>query len=154
LLKHDFKVSLSQYAAPKLDNPENGRGYPTPSRKDSTKFGSAIPGHLRTNSHKSGKHLQNIGTEHLLLTLAPEIIPSAVRVYKVGSRTRAGTFFGVSSNTILDISCNLVLLDKTLDVFRFAHLSIREYFEKFPEFFPEASHSIVAMSCMRHIDTA
>lgn len=36
----------------------------------------------------------------------------------------------IGPNEILDYCCNLIVLDETLDIFRMAHLSVREYFEK------------------------
>lgn len=35
---------------------------------------------------------------------------------------------------VLDICCNLVVWDQTVDTFRAAHLSVREHFEKKPYF--------------------
>jgi hypothetical protein len=43
------------------------------------------------------------------------------------SRTR---FNEVSSQKMLDMCCNLVVLDDQMGVFRFAHLSVREYLEE------------------------
>lgn len=60
----------------------------------------------------------------------------------------------INTSAILDICCNLVVLDKTLNVFRFAHLSVRDFFENMPDFSPQKSHSVVALMSMRHIDTA
>jgi hypothetical protein len=36
----------------------------------------------------------------------------------------------ITADGLLDFCCNLVVLDKSLDTFRMAHLSVREYFEK------------------------
>lgn len=37
--------------------------------------------------------------------------------------------YPISVRDVLDICCNLVVLDENLDTFRFAHLSAREYLE-------------------------
>jgi len=55
----------------------------------------------------------------------------------------------LSPQVILDICCNLVVLDETLQVFRLAHLSVREFLEKLPEFSSTKSHATVATCCMK-----
>ena len=40
----------------------------------------------------------------------------------------------VSSADVIYICCNLVIVDKELNVFRFAHLSVREYLEQHSQF--------------------
>lgn len=91
-------------------------------------------------------------TFSLLLRLKENLLPS--EFVKLVQDEDQGSSAAMPSNTILDICCNLVVLDKTLDVFRFAHLSVREFFEKLPEFYLEGTHSAVAICCMKHIDTA
>ena len=53
-----------------------------------------------------------------------------------------------SSNDITAACCNLVILDKELDVFRFAHLSVREFLEEKPEFTAEVSNAFAAERCL------
>lgn len=50
---------------------------------------------------------------------------------------------------ILNLCCNLVVVDSELDVFRFAHLSLREYLETREEFSPMVAHPRLAEDCLR-----
>ncbi|KAF8853835.1 hypothetical protein BDZ45DRAFT_64299 [Acephala macrosclerotiorum] len=53
----------------------------------------------------------------------------------------------VSTSQILDICCNLVVLDKTSHVFRFAHLSVQEFLLRATEFSsPTLIHSTISSS--------
>jgi ankyrin repeat protein len=49
---------------------------------------------------------------------------------------------------ILDICCNLVVWDQSLDTFRTAHLSVREYFEKMDQFGKIEIHSRALEVCV------
>ncbi|TVY26062.1 Vegetative incompatibility protein HET-E-1 [Lachnellula hyalina] len=91
-------------------------------------------------------------TFSLLLRLKENLLLS--EFIKLVQDNEEGFSSAMPSNTILDICCNLVVLDKTLDIFRFAHLSVREFFEKLPEFNHESTHSTIAICCMKHIDMA
>ncbi|CAG8960929.1 hypothetical protein HYFRA_00002467 [Hymenoscyphus fraxineus] len=103
-----------------------------------------------TISANQGKNSQRVArnTVCLLLRLKENLLPS--EFIKLVQESSAH----LNTNAILDICCNLVVLDKTLNVFRFAHLSVREFFEKLPDFWVHKSHSIVASITMKHIDTA
>ncbi|KAH8689133.1 hypothetical protein BGW36DRAFT_466680 [Talaromyces proteolyticus] len=52
---------------------------------------------------------------------------------------------------ILDVCCNLVVLDQQLDIFRFAHLSVREYLESRPEYSPTSVHSLALETCLKYL---
>jgi len=54
----------------------------------------------------------------------------------------------LSVEEILDICCNLVVWDPTLDTFRAAHLSVREYFEKKPHFGRQDIHAHALEACI------
>ena len=58
-------------------------------------------------------------------------------------------FSPVSKDQVLDICCNLVVFDGTLDTFRFARLSVREFLEKKPEYEIMSVNFIVAETCLR-----
>lgn len=49
---------------------------------------------------------------------------------------------------ILDLCQNLVVFDDSLDVFRFAHLSVREFLEQQPEYDQVSCHALAAEVCM------
>lgn len=54
----------------------------------------------------------------------------------------------VRPEQILRLCRNFVLHDNELDVFRFSHLSVREYLEKHPLTSVSASHSLAAEACL------
>jgi hypothetical protein len=54
----------------------------------------------------------------------------------------------LSKERVLDICYNLVIFDTELSVFRFAHLSVREFLIK-REFTHEAAHALAAERCLR-----
>ena len=49
---------------------------------------------------------------------------------------------------VLDLCHNFVVFDDSLDVFRFAHLSVREFLEKQAEYMANACHLLVAETCL------
>ena len=53
--------------------------------------------------------------------------------------------------TVLDLCANFVVLDTELDVFRFAHLSVREFLEKKEGFDAASNHAIAAECCLRYL---
>ncbi len=57
----------------------------------------------------------------------------------------------ISSETLLDLCANFVILDPELDVFRFAHLSVREFLEKKEGFDAESNHAMAAECCLRYL---
>jgi hypothetical protein len=106
---------------------------------------------ITTNQGSTSKTLAR-NTFSLLLRLKENLLPS--EFVKLVQSHDGEDSQEMLPSTILDICCNLIVLDKTLNVFRFAHLSVREFLEKLPEFAPPSSHSMVATICMRHIDSA
>ena len=62
------------------------------------------------------------------------------------------TFEGdISVDSLLDLCNNLILYDEALDVFRFAHLSVREFLEQKPEYMKTSCYSLAAESCLLQI---
>ncbi|MCJ1382729.1 hypothetical protein MMC17_005842, partial [Xylographa soralifera] len=53
-----------------------------------------------------------------------------------------------SNDILLDMCCNLVVLDVELDIFRFAHLSVREYIEDLDEYTNIEIHKLAAERCI------
>lgn len=49
---------------------------------------------------------------------------------------------------VLDLCHNFVVFDDSLDVFRFAHLSVREFLEKQHEYMAQSCHLLAAETCM------
>ncbi|KAI9040339.1 uncharacterized protein KD926_008296 [Aspergillus affinis] len=54
----------------------------------------------------------------------------------------------VTTTDILQLCQNLVIVDSQLSVFRFAHLSVREYLQTRPEFTEVELHSLAMKGCM------
>ena len=55
----------------------------------------------------------------------------------------------LSPNLLLDLCFNFVDIDTQLDVFRFAHLSVREYLESKSEYERNNNHALAAECCVR-----
>lgn len=60
-------------------------------------------------------------------------------------------FEDVTRQTVLDLCYNFVLYDEGLDIFRFAHLSVREFLETRSEFSEVSCDSLAAESCLLHM---
>jgi len=57
----------------------------------------------------------------------------------------------VEMETVLDLCHNLVIYDEGLDIFRFAHLSVREFLEKRSEFSERSCNALAAENCLTHM---
>ena len=64
-----------------------------------------------------------------------------------------GSFQMLSEMNILDLCNNLVIVDDETGIFRFAHLSVREYLENRPEYSTEHMHVLAARRCLRALST-
>ncbi|CAH0045340.1 unnamed protein product [Clonostachys solani] len=67
------------------------------------------------------------------------------------STSEGGESEAISRDQLLDLCCNLVIFDDALDVFRFAHLSVREFLETHDLFKSESINSRVAEACLIRI---
>src|ERR1700733_15509129 len=54
----------------------------------------------------------------------------------------------VSKDQVLEICNNFVVFDQQMNTFRFAHLSVREFLEKRPEFTEAATNCLAAQICL------
>jgi hypothetical protein len=59
----------------------------------------------------------------------------------------------ITKEQILSICCNFVKIDDEVGIFRFVHLSVREYLEKRPDYELTLNHSTVAASCLKVCST-
>ena len=57
----------------------------------------------------------------------------------------------ITVEVLLDLCANFVVLDTELDVFHFAHLSVREFLEQKEEFDAASNHAIAAEFCLRYL---
>lgn len=62
--------------------------------------------------------------------------------------------FGLSTEDLVDLCSGFVIIDTEINVFRFAHLSVREYLQTRAEYRPEATHAVAAQYCLRYLCTA
>ena len=53
-----------------------------------------------------------------------------------------------SVDEVLRICCNFIKYDTELDVFRFFHLSVREYLEERPDYAEPLAHAVIGESCL------
>ena len=60
------------------------------------------------------------------------------------SMTPRRQFNLLTKEHILEMCSNMVVFDSALDTFRFAHLSVREFLEKRPEYTKEATNAVAA----------
>jgi hypothetical protein len=70
------------------------------------------------------------------------------------SVTSNGGFSQVSIDQVLDVCCNLVVFDSTLDTFRFAHLSVREFLEKQADYSTTTVNALAAKLCLLQLISA
>ena len=61
-----------------------------------------------------------------------------------------GISMTLTPRDVLNMTCNLVVEDKALGCFRFAHLSVREYLDTRPEFSNDETHRLLAERCLDH----
>ena len=59
--------------------------------------------------------------------------------------------FNLSKDLILKLCNNFVVFDDQLDMFRFAHLSVREFLEKRPEYESTSIHAFAGEVCLWHL---
>ena len=57
----------------------------------------------------------------------------------------------VGMEEVLELCHNLVIYDEGLRIFRFAHLSVREFLEKMPEFSENFCNALAAEHCLIHL---
>ena len=70
------------------------------------------------------------------------------------STTPRRQFRQLTKKHILEMCSNMVVFDSTLDTFRFAHLSVREFLEKRPEYTREATNALAAETCLLDVLSA
>lgn len=64
------------------------------------------------------------------------------------SITTRRQFNQLTKEHILELCSNMIVFDSTLDAFRFAHLSVREFLEKQPEYTKKATNALAAERCL------
>jgi hypothetical protein len=64
------------------------------------------------------------------------------------SITSSGEHIPLKIPELLDMCCNMVVLDEEIDIFRFAHLSVREYFEGKSGYAAIEAHCLALERCL------
>lgn len=59
----------------------------------------------------------------------------------------------ISVQELLDICCNLIVLDETAKIIRFAHLSVREFFESLPNYASTKVDSGISAICLDLVES-
>jgi hypothetical protein len=59
----------------------------------------------------------------------------------------------ISLPELLDICCNMIVLDETSNIIRFAHTSVLEFLEGLPEFKATKVHSRISSTCLDLVDS-
>jgi hypothetical protein len=59
-----------------------------------------------------------------------------------------GNRYEVSWRDLLNMCCNLIVCDQATDYFRFAHLSVQEYFQSQLEYSREKANEIAVTRCV------
>jgi hypothetical protein len=87
-----------------------------------------------------------------------QIAVKALRLLACSQRPLAASAFltavcpppqkAIDSESLLDYCYNLIVKDEALDIFRFAHLSVREYLETLDDYTPTNTHAVAAEICL------
>ena len=60
----------------------------------------------------------------------------------------------LSAEDLIDLCSGFVVLDIALDIFRFAHLSVREFLETKDDYEPSKNHALIAKLCLKYLSTS
>ena len=97
----------------------------------------------------SGQHSRQIAERVLKWLLIAQRPLKPAELLAAVSVDYYGKFTKLNSQDILNITCNLVVLDKFSDAFRYAHLSVLEYLETKPEYSRDNTHLMAAERCLQ-----
>lgn len=60
----------------------------------------------------------------------------------------------LSADDLVDLCSSFVVYDAALDVFRFAHLSVREFLETKDDYEPDKNHAVIAKLCLKYLSNS
>ncbi|KAI9772569.1 MAG: hypothetical protein M1839_002451 [Geoglossum umbratile] len=95
-----------------------------------------------------GPRSHSVAVRALKWLLCAERPLSAAEFIAAASVDSEGVHTRVSESQMLELCCNLIVLDTDLNIFRFAHLSVREYLEKREEYALASTHATAAERCL------
>ena len=90
-------------------------------------------------------------TEAAFKLLLCQLQPLKTKDFLVGLQFCRKERTPIPSETLLDLCANFVILDRQLNVFRFAHLSVREFIETKEGFDAASNHAVAAECCLRYL---
>ena len=103
---------------------------------------------LVSAQEKSGRSIINNALKWLLCAKEELRAPEFLLAVAANLDTSDGE---VSTDNLLDLCNNFIVYDDGLQVFRFAHLSVREFLEQRPEFADVSCYSLAAECCLLKI---
>ena len=99
---------------------------------------------------QSAKFSRTVGIRLLKWLLVAQRMLGTSEILAAVSTSEDGTSITLTPRDVLNTTCNLVVEDKALGCFRFAHLSVREYLDTRPEFSNEETHQLLVERCLDH----
>ncbi|RDW62024.1 hypothetical protein BP6252_11457 [Coleophoma cylindrospora] len=96
----------------------------------------------------SGKLSQRVATDAIRWLICAQRPLTVSEFLDALSQSSEGNRIVLSRDHLLDMCCNLVVLDMEFDIFRFAHLSVREYLEGRAEYSHVEAYLLAAERCL------
>jgi ankyrin repeat protein len=114
-----------------------------------------LPKTLKESYDVTYKRIEDSGctsravAERVMKWLLCELRPlKTLEVVAAVSVDSEGQCYALSNTDLLNMCCNMVILDAELDVFRFAHLSVREYLEGRSDNINTEAHALAMERCL------
>lgn len=104
----------------------------------------------KLDSYEEAEKLITEGSLRLLLCLQE---PFSTQDFVLALSSSAGNQAKLCRENILDLCSSFIVIDDELDVFRFAHLSVREFLEGRDGFEPERNDALAAQCCLNYLST-
>ena len=99
---------------------------------------------------QSASFSRTVGIRLLKCLMVAQRMLGISEILAAVSTLEDGTSTTLTSRDVLNMTCNLVVEDKALGCFRFAHISVREYLDTRPEFSHDETHQLLAERCLDH----
>ena len=99
---------------------------------------------------QSANFSRSLGIRLLKWLLVAQRMLGISEILAAVSPIEDGISMTLTPRDVLNMTCNLVVEDKALGCFRFAHLSVREYLDTRPEFSNDETHRLLVERCLDH----
>lgn len=80
--------------------------------------------------------------------------PLRTEDFLLALRLCGGGDISLSGEDLVDLCSDFVVSDTELNVFRFSHLSVREFLEAKDEYRPDKTHALAVEGCLRYLSTS